>query len=228
MEGTVLIIDDDARLRGLVREYLEGYGFAVHERPDGRDAASALADLRPDLVILDVMMPGRDGMEVLGDIRAASAVPVIMLTARGDETDRVVGLEMGADDYMPKPFSPRELMARIKAVLRRTSRGADPLDGGPVEVGGLVLDPGGRVLDVAGERLVLPPTECRLLEALMRHAGRAMSRDELMDVVWGKEFMAADRSIDVHVSKLRAVLGRFPDHASRIQTVWGVGYRFGA
>ncbi len=228
MEGTVLIIDDDARLRGLVREYLEGYGYAVHERADGRDAATAVAELRPDIVVLDVMMPGRDGMEVLGDIRAASGVPVVMLTARGDETDRVIGLELGADDYVPKPFSPRELLARIKAVLRRASRGADPSGGGPVEAGGLVLDPDDRTLVASGERMVLPPTECRLMEALMRHAGRAMSRDELMDMVWGKEFMAADRSIDVHVSKLRAVLGRFPEHASRIQTVWGVGYRFGA
>jgi two-component system phosphate regulon response regulator OmpR len=227
MEKRILIIDDDCKLQELLQEYLEGYGFAVHGLPNGNTACQDLVDYGPDLVILDIMMPGKDGVEVLRDIRSRSAVPVVMLTARGDDSDRIVGLELGADDYLPKPFNPRELLARVKAVLRRydsmpTQNPAKDF----VEAGGLKLDTSLQILFIEGREITLPSTECRLLAELMRNPDIPLSRDMLMDRVWGRDFAAYDRSIDVYISKLRQELKPYGRHRNRIQTVWGTGYKF--
>lgn len=227
MKRTALIIDDDTKLQRLLTEFLEGYDYAVHTLADGNEACAALKETGPDIVILDVMMPGKDGIEVLQDIRRESTVPVIMLTAKGDDSDRIVGLELGADDYVSKPFNPRELLARMKAVLRRTNGAtAEQQHEDDLHAGGLTLDISRRVLMVDKDEITLPQTECRLLEAFMTKPGKSLSRDELMDEVWGKTFVAYDRSIDVHVSKLRNALKPYAEHADRIQTVWGTGYRF--
>ncbi len=229
MDKRILIIDDDRKLQDLLQEYLEGYGFSVHGRLDGNTACQDIEDLSPDLVILDIMMPGKDGVEVLRDVRAKFRVPVVMLTARGDDSDRIVGLELGADDYLPKPFNPRELLARMKAVLRR-SDGPEDLSGDSlneiIEMGGLRLDTSQQILFIEGKEISLPSTESRLLAELMRNPDVPLSRDLLMDRVWGRDFAAYDRSIDVYISKLRQELKPFGNHKNRIQTVWGTGYRF--
>lgn len=227
MKKTVLVFDDDAKLQKLLEEFLGSYGYTVQSRPDGNAACSAVRDTQPDVVILDVMMPGKDGMEVLQDIRREFDVPIIMLTAKGEDSDRIVGLELGADDYVSKPFNPRELLARMKAVLRRTSGNlAEQESTTRLEAAGLVLDMSRRILLVEGDEIVISQTECRLLETFMANPDKPLTRDELMNQVWGKAFIAYDRSIDVHVSKLRATLKPYPDHADLIQTVWGTGYRF--
>jgi two-component system, OmpR family, phosphate regulon response regulator OmpR len=225
--GPVLIIDDDQKLRELVAEYLEEYDFSTATLPSGMRAAETIRSLSPSVIILDVMMPSKDGLEVLRDIRAEFVTPVIMLTAKGEDTDRIVGLELGADDYMAKPFNPRELLARIKAVLRRVeSCGERRADAEAIRAGGLILNLSRQVLVVDAHEIELAPTEFRLLKALMTHADRALTRDELMDMVWDKDFEAYDRSIDVHISKLRSQLKPYPAHAKRIKTVWGTGYMF--
>lgn len=228
-DGVILMIDDDDELRGLTTEYLGGYGYAVLTLPSGEKAVETVREKKPSLVILDVMMPGKDGFEVLGELRTHSPVPVIMLTAKGEDTDRIVGLEMGADDYMPKPFNPRELLARIKAVLRRYEGGEVASEANTVRklaCGGLVLDTSRQVLVVDGDELELSATEYRLLKVFMENSDSAMTRDELMTLVWDKDFSAYDRSIDVHVHKLRTLLKPYGQHKDRIKTVWGTGYMF--
>jgi len=231
MDNTLLlIVDDDAELCGLTREYLEGYGYSVLTLPSGEKVEETVRDKSPALVILDVMMPGRNGLEVLAQLRTRSTVPVIMLTAKGEDTDRIVGLELGADDYMPKPFNPRELLARIKAVLRRhelaARPGADRSAARGITCGGLTLDTGRQMLRVEGDEIELSSTEYRLLKVFMENPDSAMTRDELMTLVWDKDFNAYDRSIDVHVHKLRALLKPYAAHGERIKTVWGTGYLF--
>ncbi|MFW5499771.1 MULTISPECIES: response regulator [unclassified Maridesulfovibrio] len=224
----VLIVDDDAKLRALLTQYLEGYGYEVSTLPSGERIIEEVKNSSPAIVILDIMMPGKDGLEVLRDLRPHSNVPVIMLTAKGEDTDRIVGLELGADDYISKPFNPRELLARIKAVLRRAKapdNNSNP-NSGQINVAGVVLHLAHQKLEVEGDSLELSSTEFKLLKALMDNPGRPMTRDDLMTSVWGKDFNAFDRSIDVHISKLRAVLKPYPDHESRIKTVWGTGYMF--
>lgn len=227
--GPILLIDDDAKLRELVVEYLEEYGFDISTLPSGMQAVSTVQSLQPSVVVLDVMMPGKDGLEVLRDIRMESQVPVIMLTAKGEDTDRIVGLELGADDYMAKPFNPRELLARIKAVIRRYEASAPAAlsaDVSRLNAGGLTLNVSKQTLLVENDELELAPTEFRLLKALMSNADRALTRDNLMDMVWDKDFDAFDRSIDVHISKLRSQLKKYEAHTKRIKTVWGTGYMF--
>ena len=231
MKPQVLIIDDDAKLQSLLREYLEGYGFQVASLGDGRQAVEALVEVNPDIVILDVMMPGPDGLEVLGRLRKSSTVPVIMLTAKGEDADRIVGLELGADDYLAKPFNPRELLARIKAVMRRASAapppGLDPLPAqAALEVDGLRLDPARRCLVVQGDELELSATEYKILQTLMRRPGMVFSRDQLLKAARGRDAEAYDRAIDVHISNLRAKLAGYPQGPERIKTVWGSGYMF--
>lgn len=232
MKTQVLIIDDDAKLQSLLREYLEGYGFEVASLGDGLGAAAAVAEIDPGIVILDIMMPGPDGLEVLSRIRKSSAVPVIMLTAKGEDGDRIVGLELGADDYLAKPFNPRELLARIKAVLRRAQAAppAGPVpqaaDAGALEVDGLRLDPGRRCLVVEGDEVELSATEYKVLETLMRRPGMLFSRDQLLKAARGRDAEAYDRAIDVHISNLRAKLAGYPRGPERIKTVWGSGYMF--
>ena len=230
MGKRVLLVDDDEKLRKLVTEYLEGYGFHVTALPDGLSVLSTIRNESPEIVILDIMLPGKDGLEVLKEIRAELSVPVIMLTAKGDEADRIVGLELGADDYLPKPFSPRELLARMKAVLRRLEPTLKPTTEGDeglrVEAGNLVLDKARQTLLMEGKEVPLSSTEYRVLKVLMENPNRVLSRDQIMTLARGKDFMAFDRSIDVHISKLRAKLESDPRSPKRIKTIWGSGYMF--
>lgn len=224
----VLIVDDDAKLRELLTQYLEGYGYTVATLPSGEGILDKIRDTTPEIIILDIMMPGKDGLEVLREIRPHSNIPVIMLTAKGEDTDRIVGLELGADDYISKPFNPRELLARIKAVLRRSNDAGNVVEsaGGQISVAGIILNVAHQKLELEGETVELSSTEFKLLKALMENPGRPLTRDDLMTSVWGKDFNAFDRSIDVHISKLRALLKPYPAHESRIKTVWGTGYMF--
>jgi DNA-binding response OmpR family regulator len=218
-----LLVEDDARLGAMVAEYLGRHDLDVTVAPDGERGLAALRRGRFDLVLLDVMLPGIDGLEVCRRIRAApewAALPVLMLTARGEDVDKIVGLELGADDYLAKPFNPRELLARIRAVLRR---GADT-PRARFAAGGLVIDFDAREVTVEGRRVVLTHHEFELLAVLARANGRVLSRDQLMDGLRGHEAEAFDRSIDVHVSNLRAKLEKDPRSPRYIKTVRGVGY----
>lgn len=264
----LLMIDDDEKLVRLMREYLAPEGFELtvaHDGPSGLEAALAAP---PALVILDLMLPGIDGLEICRRLRARSQVPVLMLTARGDETDRIVGLELGADDYMPKPFNPRELLARIRAILRRyrpaeSVAAADlpaanlpaanlPAEKGPpaaapssagtsvrsaiesaavatsttvLSVSGIVIDPGARRVTVRGRDVDLTTVEFDLLHAMVRAAGQALSRDQLLEAVHGPGWAAYDRSVDVHVSRIRQKIEADPSRPALVKTVRGIGYQ---
>ena len=225
MAERVLIIDDDQRLTAMLADYLGGHGYAVERRFTGGEGLALLGRASFDAVVLDIMLPDLDGFEVCRRLRAGSDVPVLMLTARGEDTDRIVGLELGADDYLPKPFNPRELLARLKAVLRRR-HGA--LTGGPppLRFGRLEVDRASRMARVDGEPKTLTSYQFDLLVVLAEHAGRVLSRERLMDLVKGSAPEPFDRSIDVHVSRLRAALEDDPKHPRRIITVRGAGYVF--
>jgi two-component system response regulator CpxR len=222
----VLIVDDDVELCELVAEYLRTEGFeteAVHNGNRGLDRALSGDHV---LVVLDVMLPGMNGLDVLRRLRTHSEVPVLILTARGDEVDRIVGLEIGADDYLPKPFNPRELVARIRAILRRAqpvSEHDDPVSQ-RIAVGDVQLDPASRTVRRGGEPVELTSVEFSLLELLMRAAGHVVTREQVAKDVLGRQFMAYDRSIDMHVSKVRRKLGPQPNGDERIKTIRGVGY----
>ncbi|MFI8348133.1 response regulator transcription factor [Streptomyces sp. NPDC085596] len=224
--GRVLVVDDDPTVAEVVAGYLSRAGHVVDRAADGPSALARAAGHRPDLVVLDLMLPGMDGLEVCARLRERGPVPVIMLTARGDEDDRVLGLEVGADDYVTKPFSPRELVLRVESVLRRT-RPADraPAASGPLAAAGLTIDPGARRATKNGTELSLTLREFDLLAFLLRHPGRAFGREELMREVWGWEF--GDLStVTVHVRRLRGKIEDDPARPRLIRTVWGVGYRF--
>ncbi len=223
----VLLVEDDVRLAGLTREYLESHGVLVTHVADGRRGLDEALRGRYDAVLLDLMLPGKDGLEVCRELRARSDVPIVVLTARGEEADRVMGLELGADDYVSKPFSARELLARIRAVTRRAKGRAGPALA-TVRVGGLVVDPGARRATLDGRELALTGYEFALLEALARRAGRILSREQLMELARGSAEEAFDRSIDVHVSRLRQKLGDDPRHPRLIKTVRGSGYLLAA
>ena len=219
-----LLIDDDARLGALVAEYLGRHEIDVTVAGDGERGLSVLRKGRFDVVLLDVMLPGADGFEVCRRLRAApelAALPVIMLTARGDDVDKIVGLELGADDYLAKPFNPRELLARIHAVLRRGRRVATR---DRFSAGGLEIDFEAREVTVAGQRQTLTAYEFELLAALARAAGRVLSREQLLDALKGATYETFDRSIDVHISKLRGKLEANPKQPRYIKTVRGAGY----
>ncbi|AZM46894.1 DNA-binding response regulator [Streptomyces sp. WAC 06738] len=221
----VLVVDDDPTVAEVVAGYLDRAGYAVERVEDGPQALAAAASARPDLVVLDLMLPGMDGLEVCAKLRAAGPVPVIMLTARGDEDDRILGLELGADDYVTKPFSPRELVLRVESVLRR-SRAAAPR-GGELSGAGLTVDPAARRAAKHGAELALTLREFDLLAHFLRHPGRVFGREELMREVWGWEF--GDLStVTVHVRRLRGKVEDDPARPRLITTVWGVGYRFDA
>jgi two-component system OmpR family response regulator len=219
----VLLVEDDRRLAALTREYLESHGVAVTIVEDGRRGLDAALHGRWDAVLLDLMLPGMDGLEVCRELRARSDLPIIVLTARGEEADRVMGLELGADDYMAKPFSPRELLARLRAVVRRAKGRAGPARG-VLRVGGLTVDPGARRVSLDGHDVALTGYEFALLEALARRAGRVLSREQLMELAKGSAEEAFDRSVDVHVSRLRQKLGDDPKRPRLIKTVRGSGY----
>jgi DNA-binding response OmpR family regulator len=224
----LLIIEDDSRLASMVAEYLGGFGFAVEHAPDGERGLMRVQALKPDLVILDLMMPGIDGLEVCRRMRALpgalARTPVLMLTAKGDSLDRVIGLELGADDYMPKPFEPRELLARIRAVLRR--QGAVHEGDQMMRFGSLEIDRDARSVRVAGKACELTSYQFDMLVALAERAGRVLSRDQIMEAVRGRELEAFDRSIDVHMGRIRAAIELDAKDPKRIVTVRGVGYVF--
>jgi len=216
----LLIIDDDAELCALMQEFLHREGFTVDFALEGRSGLEQAEQGNYDLIVLDVMLPGLDGFEILKRLRASSRVPVLMLTARGEDVDRIVGLELGADDYLPKPFNPRELAARVKAILRRAEA---PVNRGRVEVNGVALDPGRREVTCEGKPIEVTTLEFDILEQLMRNAGRVVSRDGLMESLYNRKATPFDRSIDMHVSHLRRKLeGGRPV----IKTIRGVGYQF--
>ncbi|MDI1484441.1 response regulator transcription factor [Polyangium sp. y55x31] len=217
----VLLIDDDIRLFDLLSSYLEQNGFHVTGAPDGPRGLAALEAGTFDVVLLDVMMPGMDGIEVCRRIRQKNTIPVLMLTARGDETDRVVGLEIGADDYIAKPFSPRELLARIKAVLRRAR---PEVAGERIVAGDIVIDVPGRVVTREGELVELTGLEFDLLCALARRPGRVVARDALLSEAGRGDVIVGERTVDVHISHLRQKLGDDPRSPRLIKTVRGVGY----
>jgi len=215
----VLIVDDDAEIRALLREYLQKNGYRVSAVADGAGMWAALDKARPDLIVLDLMLPGEDGLTLCRNLRVRSDIPVIMLTARGDETDRVVGLELGADDYIAKPFSPRELLARLKAVLRR-SRPEVLTE--QLKVGDLSADTGARTASLKGEPIELTGIELDILVALMRRAGRVVPRDALLQEAGRGDVVVGERTVDVHISHLRQKLKDDPPRL--IKTVRGIGY----
>jgi two-component system, OmpR family, response regulator CpxR len=223
----LLIVDDDVKLCKLLTEYLGANGFVVHAVHDGEEGVRGALSGDYGVVILDVMLPPSDGFEVLRRIRAQSAVPVLMLTARGDDVDRIVGLEMGADDYLPKPFNARELLARVHAILRRARGGeATTRAGERLSVGDLELDVAARFVRCGKQRINLTETEALLLEMLLRDAGSVVDRDELARKALGRRFTPLDRSVDMHVSNLRRKLEATPEGADRIKAVRGLGYMY--
>ncbi len=221
----LLLVEDDERLAALTAEYLEGHGLVVSRATRGDQGLREATQQRYDCVLLDVMLPGIDGIEVCRRLRAQSDVPIIMITARGEEADRVLGLELGADDYMPKPFSPRELLARVRALVRRARGKAGPTTR-TLTVGDLVLDPGARRATVADVELSLTGYEFSLLYVLVERTGRVLSREQLMELARGSAEEAFDRSVDVHISRLRQKLGDDSRRPQRIKTVRGVGYQY--
>jgi len=222
---TVLVVDDDLTVRDVVRRYLELAGHRVALADNGEDALAWIAEHDPDLVVLDLMLPGIDGLEVCRRLRQTSAVPVVMLTALGEEENRIAGLQLGADDYVTKPFSPRELALRVSSVLRRSGGSAPSASSTDVVDGDLRLDAGARRATLAGAELPLTTREFDLLAFLMTHPGEAFSREQLLEKVWGWDF--GDQStVTVHVRRLREKIERTPAKPVRIATVWGVGYRY--
>jgi two-component system response regulator ResD len=221
----VLVVDDDLTVAEVVTGYLDRAGYTVDRAEDGPSALECAARHWPDLVVLDLMLPGMDGLEVCRRLRAKGPVPVVMLTARGDEDDRILGLEIGADDYVTKPFSPRELVLRVESVLRRTAASAPGRPAVPLRVAGLALDAAARRASKDGVELTLTNREFDLLAFFLRHSGQVFTREELMHEVWGWEF--GDLStVTVHIRRLRGKVEDDPAGPRLIQTVWGVGYRF--
>lgn len=224
----LLVVDDDAGIRDLLADYLAKQGMTVKTARDAQEMEARLTEFEPDLVIMDLMLPGEDGLSLTRRLKAARAVPVIMLSARGEDIDRIVGLEVGADDYLPKPFNPRELLARIRAVLRRgggaagTARAPDDT----VRFGPFALDLAAQRLARAGADIVLTQAEFTLLKLFVEHPNRALSRDQIMDWLKGFERDPFDRSIDVRVTRLRKKIEDDPANPAYIRTVWGQGYLF--
>jgi DNA-binding response OmpR family regulator len=225
--GTILVVDDELNILELARMYLEQDGYAVISAQDGQTALDRIEGDAPDLVVLDLMLPEVDGWEVCKRTRAQSDVPILMLTARDDDVDKIVGLELGADDYMTKPFNPRELVARVRAILRRTGGRPSPdgVDAGePIRVGNVTINPASRVAKAGDATLELRAKEFDLLQTLAEHEGKVLSREQLLSLVWGFDFYGQTRTVDVHVAHLRAKLDE-AGAAVVIETVWGIGYK---
>jgi len=222
----ILLVDDDVELIGMLKDYLENEGFAVTTVYDGESAIGEALSGRYALAVLDVMMPGMCGVDVLKQIRAKSTMPVVMLTAKGDDMDRILGLEIGADDYVPKPCTPRELTARIRAILRRIDASVvDGTSSAPLVIGQLTVKPGQRRAEWAGQLLNLTSIEFNILELLARNAGRPVSKKDLSELGLGRPLARFDRSIDVHMSNIRQKLGALADGRSCIETVYRLGYQ---
>lgn len=227
----ILVVDDDARIRDLLKRYLTQEGFEVLQAEDGKALTRVMLRETPDLIVLDLMMPGEDGLSICRRLRSGNdQTPIIMLTAKGEEIDRIVGLEVGADDYLGKPFNPRELLARIHAVLRRRpvmeAPGAPSSDNQVARFGPFTFDMGARTLRKSGEELALTTGEFAMLKALVRHPKMPLSREKLAQLSRGREFEPFDRSLDVQVSRLRKLIEADPANPRLIQTVWGIGYVF--
>jgi two-component system, OmpR family, alkaline phosphatase synthesis response regulator PhoP len=221
---TVLVVEDEIEIARVVRDYLRNAGFEVIVVGDGGSAVASVRSAKPDLLVLDLGLPGRDGLDVAREIRRWSDTPIVMLTARGDETDRIVGLEIGADDYVVKPFSPKELVARVRAVLRRTrtaARGDEVVRAGDVEI-----DTAKMRVSVGGTLVDLTPTEFQLLATLAREPGRVFTRSQLLDAVHGVAIESYERAIDAHVKNIRRKIEPEPGSPRYVVTVHGVGYRF--
>jgi two-component system alkaline phosphatase synthesis response regulator PhoP len=218
----ILIADDEANIRDLAQMYLAKEGYDVTAVNDGAQAMAQIKQSAPALLILDLMMPEMDGWEVCRRVRAESDLPILMLTARDDDIDKIVGLEMGADDYLTKPFNPRELVARVRAILRRSGSGRDSAGNRPRKLGNVTIDPAGRDVVVNGERVNLRTKEFDLLLSLVDHASQVLTREQLLDLVWGYEFYGQTRTVDVHIAHLRE---KMASSNLSIETVWGVGYK---
>ncbi len=222
--GSILVVDDEATITEVVSRYLERAGYATHVAADGPGALRIAGESHPDLVVLDLMLPGMDGLEVMRRLRERERVSVILLTAKGEHTDRIIGLRLGADDYVVKPFSPAELVARVDAVLRRVDNSPELEE--PIVFDDLELDPVARRVTVRGEEVQLTMREYDLLLHFMRHPGQVFSRDQLMDAVWQYSFYTDTSTVTVHTRRLRAKIEPDPSEPRWLQTVWGVGYRF--
>lgn len=224
MPETILIVDDEQRIIDLAQMYLEQEGYAVESSTDGAEAFAKIREDQPGLIVLDLMLPGMDGLEICRRVRAESDVPIIMLTARSDDIDKIVGLELGADDYLTKPFNPRELVARVKAILRRggmsEKRSTD--SNSVITIGNVTIDPERRSVKVAGQTIDLRMKEFDLLMTLARDPGLVFSREKLLEIVWGYDFAGETRTVDVHIAHLRHKLNGM---TATIETVWGVGYK---
>jgi len=225
---TILVVEDELKIARLVRDYLEHAGFEVLVAGDGASAVASARGSRPDLVVLDLGLPGMDGVDVTRELRRTTSVPIVMLTARGEEADRIVGLEMGADDYVVKPFSPKELVARVRAVLRRTSSGTPGGGGGPevLRVADVEVDVPRMRVRVGSRTVELTPTEFQLLATFVREPGRVFTRGQLLNAVHGVAFESYERAIDAHVKNLRRKIEPVPGRPRYLLTVHGVGYRF--
>jgi DNA-binding response OmpR family regulator len=221
--GKVLIVDDEERIREMIREYISLEGYDIGEAADGYEALKLFKENTYSLVILDIMMPKMDGWTVCREIRKTSQVPVIMLSARGEEYDKLFGFELGVDDYVTKPFSPRELLARIKAIIRRSSQAIEKSAGETISFEGLVIHFDSRNVYVDGEAIDLTPKEYELLSFLTQNPNRVFSREQLLNSVWGYDFIGDDRTVDTHVKMLRESIGKYRRF---IVTVWGTGYKF--
>jgi two-component system alkaline phosphatase synthesis response regulator PhoP len=222
----ILVVDDDENLRRLVAAYLESEGYRVSEAPDGPSALKQVAQDEPELVVLDLMLPGISGIEVARQLRTTRKTPILMLTARGSEEDVLGGFEAGADDYLVKPFSPKVLVARVRAVLRRSGKEPEEEAGPSVSIGDISIDPRAREVRVAGQEVELTAKEFELLRVLTEHPGWVYTREDLLETVWGYTYLGDSRLVDVHVANLRKKIGDDPAEPRFIRTVRGVGYKF--
>jgi DNA-binding response OmpR family regulator len=220
---TILVVEDESSIASFVALYLKNAGYEVRTAANGTEALAAVGSSQPSLIVLDLMLPDIDGIEICRRIRQTSDVPILMLTARDEDVDKIIGLEVGADDYMTKPFNPRELVARVKSILRRTTPERKERESEVIQHGDLVVDAGRREAKVHDEEIQLAPKEFDLLWELLDHRGLVLTRDQLLERVWGYTFAGDTRTVDVHVRQLRRKLGE----ASPIVTVWGVGYKVG-
>lgn len=228
-KANILVVDDEEKIREVIRVYLEREGFTVGEASNGQEALNLVNKGKWDLIILDLMMPEVDGWTVCKEVRKAALVPIIMLTARDDEMDRILGLELGADDYVVKPFSPRELVARVKAVLRRSQANTpteQPVKPATLTYPGISIDPDSRLVLINGQQVNLTPKEYDLLYQLAKSPQRIFTREELLVAIWGYDYLGDTRTVDTHVNRLRDKLIKLSGGTSHITTVWGVGYRF--
>jgi DNA-binding response OmpR family regulator len=224
----IMVVDDDPHITEIICLYLNKEGFETREVHSGREAAGVFLEYNPNLIVLDLMLPGMDGYQVCREIRKSSKVPIVYVTAKGETMDKIIGLELGADDYIVKPFDPKEMVARVKAVLRRYGNGGSEQQNDSVIINytGLVINPKTYVVERNGDRLELPPKEFELLHFLARHPNQVFTRDQILDKIWGYEFAGETRTVDVHVKRIREKIEADGKENWTIKTVWGVGYKF--